>query len=58
MGYTCIGSEEYQRLLCMICYEVLKNKGIKPINLRRNFETEHSNGANKLLEFFQRELKE
>jgi hypothetical protein len=58
IGFTWTGSEDYQRPLCMICYEVLSNESLKPTKLCRHFETKHSDSACKPVEFFQRKLEE
>jgi hypothetical protein len=58
MGSTGTGSEDYQRPLCMICYEMLSNEGLTPTKLHQQFETKQSDYACKPVEFFQRKLKE
>lgn len=45
-------------LLCVICFENLTNKSMKPSNLKRHFETNHNQYKDKPIDFFENKLKD
>jgi hypothetical protein len=53
-----LGSEGYQKQLCVICYEVFSNKSLKTMKLRRHLKIRLSDNNNKLFQKEQKELKE
>ncbi|XP_072387627.1 uncharacterized protein [Diabrotica undecimpunctata] len=41
MGFTFTGPEQQPKPQCVICYESISNKCMKPAKLRRHLETKH-----------------
>ncbi|VVC34520.1 Hypothetical protein CINCED_3A007729 [Cinara cedri] len=58
MGLTCNGSEEEPKPQCVICFEVLSNKALKPSKLKRHHETKYKEHVMKSIEFFKNKEQE
>jgi hypothetical protein len=58
MGFTCAGSEHEQQPQCVLCYELLSNKAMKPSKLRRHLESKHKEHATKPIEFLKNKEQE
>lgn len=57
-GFSWTGDENEPIPLCVICFENLTNKSMKPSNLKRHFETNHNQYKDKPIDFFENKLKD
>lgn len=53
-GFTWCGNESEPKPRCVVCYEALSNKCMKPVKLKWHLETKHTSVKSKPVEFFQR----
>jgi hypothetical protein len=52
MDFTCNGSEKESKPRRVICFEVLSNEALKPLELKKHVETKHKKGVTKSIVFF------
>ena len=55
-GFTSIISGGIEKSQCVICFKVLSAESMKPFQLKRHFENEHSDCKDKDISFFQRKV--
>ena len=55
-GFTSIISGGIEKPQCVICFKVLSAESMKPFQLKRQFEKEHSYYKDKDISFFQRKV--
>ena len=55
-GFTSIISGGIEKPQCVICSKVLSAESMKPFQLKRHFEKEHSDCKDKDISFFQRKV--
>ncbi|KAL4088791.1 hypothetical protein QTP88_023875 [Uroleucon formosanum] len=57
-GFTNINVNNEERPQCVICYEILSNKSMKPAKLRRHLQTRHTDYLTKSKQFFESKAAE
>ena len=55
-GFTSIISGGIEKPQCVICFKVLSAESMKPFQLKRHFEKEHSDCKDRDISFFQRKV--
>jgi hypothetical protein len=58
LGFSWTGDKSEPVLLCVICYETLKNDSMKPSNLKSHFYNKHKEYHDRPVEFFQNRSKD